>query len=99
MTQDRLKQKITKAVESDPHQDAIKSISIFGSYLHGNHRSSSDLDLLLELDKNVGLFTLAAIQLHLEKELGLPVDLVEKESLSKYLKSKVIKEAQKVYER
>ena len=98
MTQD-LKQKIIQAVETDPHKDVIKSISIFGSYLHGDQKPNSDIDLLLELEKTVGLFTLAAIQINLEEKLGIKVDLVEKGSLSKYIKDDVLGEAQKVYER
>lgn len=97
MTQD-LKQKIIEAVETNPHKDVIKSISIFGSYLHGNQKPGSDIDLLLELEKTVGLFTLADIQLNLEEKLGIKVDLVEKDSLDKYIKDNVLAEAKKVYE-
>ncbi len=97
MTQD-LKQKIIKAVESNPHKDVIKSISIFGSYIHGNPKPDSDIDLLLELEKTVGLFTLADIQFNLEKKLGMKVDLVEKNSLDKYIKDNVLAEAKKVYD-
>ena len=98
MNQD-LKQKIIEAVETDPHRDVIKSISIFGSYLHGDHKSDSDIDLLLELEKTVGLFTLADIQLNLEKKLGIKVDLIEKDSLDKYIKDEVLAEAKKIYEK
>lgn len=99
MTQEILKQKIIEAIESDPNKDAVKSVSIFGSYLHGTQKVNSDIDLLLELEKTVSLFTLAEIQLNLEEKLGIKVDLVEKESLSKYLKPRILKEAKKVYER
>jgi len=99
MNQEQIKEKIIEAVESTPHKDYIQSIAIFGSYLHGDARPDSDIDLLLELNKTIGLFTLADIQLNFEKKLGRRIDLVEKESLTKYLKPKILKEARKVYER
>jgi predicted nucleotidyltransferase len=98
MEQQILKQKIIRAIKQDPNKSCIKSISLFGSYLHNDFKKNSDIDLLLELKKNIGLFTLVAIQLNFEKEIGKKVDLVTKDSLSKYIRDDVLNEAEKIYE-
>ena len=69
MTQD-LKQKIIEAVESSPYRDYIQSISLFGSYLRGDQKPDSDLDLLIQLKK------MSAILLFLPSKGILKKDLV-----------------------
>jgi uncharacterized protein len=91
--------KIRKAVEEDPNKNYIKSVSLFGSFLHGDNRPESDIDLILEPGRSMGFFKLVEIQLNLEKKLGRKVDLVTKNSISKYFRDRVLKEAVKVYDR
>lgn len=94
-----LKQKIIEAVKTSPYRDYIQSISIFGSYLHGDQKSDSDLDLLIQLKRGIGLFKFVGIQQDLEKKLDREVDLVTPGGLSKYIKDEVLSEAKKVYEK
>lgn len=55
--------------------------------------------MLIEIDdENMGLFDFVGIKLYLEEKLGAPVDLVEPEGLSKYIKDDVLREAEPVYE-
>lgn len=98
MSQEELIKKVIGAIKNDPNRHYIKSISLFGSHLHGDDRDDSDIDLLLELNQSIGFFKLAEIQLSLEEKLGRKVDLVTKNSLSKYFRNAVIKEAKKLYE-
>ena len=98
MTQEVLEQKIIKAVESSSYRDYIQSISLFGSYLHGDQKEGSDIDLLVTLKRNVGYFTLLAIEEDLEKRLGQKIDLLTPQELSHFFRDQVIKEAKVVYE-
>ncbi|TSC66568.1 MAG: DNA polymerase beta domain-containing protein region [Candidatus Berkelbacteria bacterium Gr01-1014_85] len=99
MGKDQLKEQVIEAIKTTPHKDAIKSISLFGSFLHGDNNEDSDVDLLVELDrqKPVGFFKFVGIQQHLEEKLGRKVDLVTRDSLSRFIRDKVIKEAEKIY--
>ena len=99
MTQEVLKQKIIEAVKTNPYRDYIQSISLFGSYLDGDEKEDSDVDLLIQLKRGIGLFGFVGIQQDLEKKLGREIDLVTPDGLSKYIKDKVLDEAKKVYEK
>jgi predicted nucleotidyltransferase len=48
---------------------------VFGSYARGEQSASSDVDLLIELDRPLG-FRRGNMCLELEARLGLPVDVV-----------------------
>jgi len=98
VTQEDIKEKIIEAIEADPNKDCIKSISLFGSFLHGDAKENSDVDLLVELRKRIGFFTLLGIQDNLAQKLGRKVDLLTKEDLSKYYRDEVVREAKKIYQ-
>ena len=72
----------------------VKEIGIFGSYLHGDQKISSDLDLLVEFDEPISLFDFIRLENELTRLIGVKVDMVVKESLKPRIKERVIKEAQ-----
>lgn len=59
----------------------ISEIGIFGSYVRGEEKKSSDLDVLVRLDKNMGLLRFIGIENYLSDLLGVKVDLVMKDVL------------------
>ena len=60
----------------------VKSLGIFGSYVRGEARKGSDLDLLVEIDDpKMGLLRFIALESYLSDLLGVKVDLVEKKTL------------------
>lgn len=98
MSQEEIARKVKEAIEEDPNKDYIRSVSLFGSYLHGDQKADSDIDLLFEMRKTMSLFRIFALQHHIERKLGRKVDFIEKESLDKYIKKDVLAEAKKIYE-
>ena len=70
----------------------VKSLALFGSVARGEARPDSDVDLLVEFDRPVGLFGLVALQLRLEELLGYPVDIGTWDSLKASIRSNVMKE-------
>ncbi len=98
MSQEEIITKVKEAVMSDPNKDYIQSIYLFGSFLHGNNNDESDIDLLFEMKKTMSLFKIFATQERFERKLGRKVELIEKESLDKYIKNDVLAEAKKIYE-
>jgi predicted nucleotidyltransferase len=61
----------------------VKSIGIFGSYVRGEEKRRSDLDILVEFEESAELSLSDFIKLenYLSEELGVKVDLVEKSIL------------------
>lgn len=98
MTQEDLIAKVQAAIKSDPKKDHVQRISLFGSFLHGDANNHSDVDLLLEPRKNMGYFTLVALQHRIADKIGRQVELRTKAELSKYFRDRVVNEAQTIYE-
>ena len=71
----------------------VKEIGIFGSYLRGKQKKSSDLDLLVEFSVPVSLFDFVSLENYLSQILGVKVDLVMKDSLKARIRDKIIGEA------
>lgn len=99
MSREEIATKVKEVVESDPNKDYIKAIYIFGSYLHGDAKKDSDVDLLYETKKTMSLFESGGMQYRLEQKLGRKVDFIPKSSVIPQLKDKIIPEAEKIYER
>ncbi len=64
-------------------QYKVKEIGIFGSYVRGEQKKRSDVDLLVEFEESSNLTLLDFIRLenYLSDILGVKVDLVEKNTL------------------
>jgi predicted nucleotidyltransferase len=75
----------------------VKSLGIFGSYVRGEAKKGSDLDLLVEIeDPKMGLLRFIALENYLSDLLGVKVDLVEKQTLKPAIGRHVLEEAEAV---
>jgi predicted nucleotidyltransferase len=77
-------------------QEREAILSLFGSVARDQAKASSDVDLLVEFSQPVGLFTLARLQIYLEKLLGCAIDLGTLDSLKPYMQDLVIEGAKRV---
>jgi hypothetical protein len=71
----------------------VRSVSIFGSVARGEAAEGSDVDLLVEFSRPVGLFEFVRLKRALEEILGRRVDLATPTSLKPQLRDRVLKEA------
>lgn len=71
-------------------QAGVKRSSIFGSYVRGEARKGSDIDILVELPKGKSLFDFIDLQLKLEEALGRKVDLGEYSTIKPRLKPYIL---------
>jgi predicted nucleotidyltransferase len=76
---------------------AVKSLALFGSVARDEARPDSDVDLLVEFDQPVGVFTFIGLQQFLEILLGYKVDLGTLRSLKPRLKDIVLQEAINIF--
>lgn len=77
----------------------IVSIYVFGSVIRNDFRRESDIDLLVEFDKDFipGYFTFMKIQKEFSILLEREVDLNTKEDLHDFFKEQIQKEAEVIY--
>ena len=71
----------------------VKSIQIFGSYIRGEQKKGSDLDVLVEFYETIDLFKFMELEAFLSEKLGMKVDLVMKDTLKPRIKERILKEA------
>ena len=75
------------------HRNGALNVRVFGSWAKGTATASSDLDLLVDLALGRDLFDLIGMKQELEAATGFKVDVVTRNSLSKYLRGKILHEA------
>lgn len=68
----------------------VKSLALFGSVASDDAQVGSDVDLLVEFNRPVGLFGLFALQDRLEELLGCKVDLGTPDSLKPRIRPSVM---------
>lgn len=69
------------------------SLMVFGSVARGEEREGSDVDLLVDLDSDVGLFAMLRMRSVAEQILGRPVDMVPRAGLKDDVADAVRREA------
>jgi predicted nucleotidyltransferase len=72
----------------------VKEIGIFGSYVRGKQRKSSDIDILVDFEEVPDLFTFVEIEEFISKKLGIKVDLVMKSALKPYIGKIILHEVE-----
>ena len=73
----------------------VKRIGLFGSFVRGDQRNSSDIDLLVEFAPQKKTFdNFMELSFFLEDILKSRIDLVTKESLSPYIGPNILKEVE-----
>jgi len=70
----------------------VKSLGVFGSYVHGAPNKRSDLDVLVEFYELPGLLKFIEMEYYLSDLLGVKVDLVMKDALKPAIGQRVLGE-------
>ncbi len=71
----------------------VTEIGVFGSYLRGEEQDKSDLDILVEFEKPMGLFKFVELENYLSEKIGIKVDLVMKSALKPRIGKRILSEA------
>lgn len=67
--------------------------SLFGSFVRGEEKETSDIDILVDFPKGKSLFDFIGLQLELEDTLHKKVDLGEYSTIKPRLRDHILKEA------
>jgi predicted nucleotidyltransferase len=70
----------------------VKKLGIFGSYVRDEQTPKSDLDILVEFEKNPSLLMFIELRDYLTDEIGIRVDLVTKNKLKPEIRDRVLEE-------
>jgi hypothetical protein len=70
----------------------VRRASLFGSCIRGELNDNSDIDMLVEIERDISLLEFVDLKLQLESILGRPVDLVEYDTIKPLLKEYILKE-------
>ncbi len=70
----------------------INKLGIFGSYIRGEQKKGSDLDILIDYDEPPTLIALIEIENRLSELLGVKVDLVTRKGLKPRLRKQILGE-------
>lgn len=67
-------------------------VGVFGSYVRGEQREKSDIDILVRFFDGATLFDLSGFGIFLEEKLGIKVDLVSERAVREELREKIMEE-------
>jgi len=70
----------------------VTRAGVFGSCARGDMTADSDIDVLVEIRRDIGLLDFIRIKLEIEEALGQKVDLVEYDSVKPALKDRILRE-------
>jgi uncharacterized protein len=84
---------LLKRHQANLRQHGVKSLAVFGSVALGEATSSSDIDVLVEFDRPVGLFEFIRLKYFLEKLTGCSVDLVTLDAIRPTMRANILSEA------
>ena len=91
----KIDQIIIKLRENKPvleEKYKVKTLGVFGSYVRGEQKKTSDLDILVEFQQPVGLFEFMELEDFLETKMGVKIDLVSKKALKRRIGKHILEE-------
>ena len=74
-----------------------KKIAVFGSYVRGEEKPESDIDIIVEFSERKSLLKLVQIERELSEALEIKIDLLTEKSISPYLIDTIKREMEVVY--
>lgn len=93
---DEVRRRLTALLPELRRRYPIAYLGVFGSWVRGEQRAGSDLDLLVDFDGPIDLFAYTRLQTELSERLGLPVDLVHRQGLKPAIGRNILREVEAV---
>lgn len=77
----------------------VSYAGVFGSFARGEAKETSDVDILVRMEKPMSLLQLIRFERELSQEVGRNVDLVTEDSLSPFIREEVLRDVKTIYEK
>ncbi|MBI2556095.1 MAG: nucleotidyltransferase family protein [Planctomycetes bacterium] len=95
-TFEEIKKVLQKHREEFREQYGLKEIGIFGSYVKGEQKEKSDIDMLIELEKPIGFVRFMRLESALSQLLGVRVEMVTRKALKPHIGKRILQEVKYV---
>lgn len=95
---EEIKQILNNNCELLSEKYKARVIGVFGSYVRGEQKKGSDVDILVEFNETVSLLKLVSLENFLTDFIGMKVDLIPKEDIRPELQKQILKEAIYIYQ-
>ena len=89
---DEIKQLLAGQREELRRRFRVREIGIFGSFVRGEERRGSDIDVLVDFEEPIGIFTFLELEEYLGEVLGIRVDLVSRKALKPHIGKRILTE-------
>jgi predicted nucleotidyltransferase len=93
------KQELIKKINVFFADKPISKAYLFGSYARNEQTQESDIDIVVDFEKQADLFDLIKLQQNLSDLLKIKVDLLSSKGLSKFVLPYIEKDKILIYER
>ncbi|MCC6221667.1 MAG: nucleotidyltransferase family protein [Deltaproteobacteria bacterium] len=87
-----IKKAISSRKDELQREYGVCEIGVFGSYAKGEQKSTSDIDILVEFQRPIDLFTFVRLKNYLTELFGTNADLVMKSALKENIGKKILAE-------
>jgi len=82
-----------KNIQPELHEKyGVSKIGVFGSFSRGDEVRNSDIDILVEFDKDIDIFEFIALKDFLSEFLSRKIDLVTEDAIKPLMKDDIMKE-------
>ena len=95
-TFEEIKKVLQKHRDEFREQYGLKEIGIFGSYVKGEQKEKSDIDMLIELEKPIGFVRFMRLESALSQLLGVRVEMVTRKALKPHIGKRILQEVKYV---
>jgi uncharacterized protein len=89
---EEIKEKLSNSKNDVEQKFNVSELEIFGSYVRGEQKRESDVDILVDFKEPIGLFKFMDLEEYLHGILGLKIDLVSKKALKPRIGKQILKE-------
>ena len=93
MRRDEVLRRLAQFAPELRSEHAVSTLAVFGSVARDVARHDSDVDLLVEFSRPVGLIAFNRLQIRLEEILGTRVDLTTRAALRDSMRDAILREA------
>ncbi|MDI6841051.1 MAG: nucleotidyltransferase family protein [bacterium] len=91
------REEIFKKIAQLLKKQGAKKVAVFGSYVRGEEKPVSDIDVIVEFAERKSLLDIVGIEQELAEALNIKIDLLTEKSISPYLIDRIKKEMIVIY--
>jgi len=98
LTQNMDKQKLYSEIVEFLKSKGATKVAVFGSYVRNEETKDSDIDVITDFKRPIGLLEFVGIENELSGKIGIKVDLLTEEGISPYLIDYVKRDMKVLYQ-